>query len=1376
MRIYRYRWQEIFEMSLLAGVYFALAVLVLQQFSETGNVTLIWFSGGLGLAVLLIRGLHYWPGIFIGALAAGLIVDDALWISAIIAVGNTLESVIAAWWLNRDAKFSVALNRPWHFFRLTYVAFCCSLISAALGPAALWWGGLIPTSLLSQSIAHWWMADVFGIIFTTPVFMIWRRWPHEWFRPRRMLGTLLFIGSCFFFGQLAFSDTFPLLFGRVLNGYWLYLCVIWGALRFGRHGVMLVSSIVVVMGLFGAAHHEGMFADDYRQTAMLNFWLYTSILAWTGTLLVLTLQSNLSYAQVLKVSQSRLQAIIDASPIPIAVNNDKQIVTMLNPAFVKTFGYTRNDIPTLNEWWNKAFPDREYRQAVISNWRQEIEKVKQSGRSFQAFEQIIECKNGECRHVMVGSVALQGMFENEYLVTLQDLTDQIKANKALSDSNILLQTILETLPLRVFWKDRTSHYLGGNHLFARDAGLETVEELLNKTDDELGWWEQAAAYQANDKRVIETGQAIVNSEEPRSAPNGQTSWLRFSKLPLRNSEKKIIGVLGVYEDISMRKRIDDQLLWRTTFLETLLEATPDGIVAVDVVGNKLLQNQRLVDLWRIPPEIAEQTDDKIQLEFVKNQTVNPERFLEKVAYLYAHPDETSTDEVELKNGVMLLRFTSPIRDRSGHNYGRLWYFSDVTETRKAERSLRQKEYYQRSLIDNFPFQVWLKDKDSRYLAVNKTFAQHCHVDIRHIIGKTDFDLFSSEIADVHRCEDQIVMSSGQRQTVEKEVEFDGRKAWFETYCAPLTDDTGAISGTVGFSRDITERKEAEDALKLAALVFDNSSEAMIVTDADNKILMINAAFTQVTGYTLDEVVGKYPKILASGRHDKSFYQTMWASLNATGSWRGEIENRRKDGSLYIEEIVINTIFDSEGRVRQRVALFSDITERKRTEEQVWQQANFDSLTGLPNRRLMRERLAQEMKKARRMNQRLGLLFIDLDHFKEVNDALGHEMGDELLKDAARRLAACVRESDTVARLGGDEFTIILSDLDSCDSPERVASELGQRFSEPFVLNGELVYVSASIGITLYPDDSTDLSQLLRNADQAMYAAKGRGRNCYSFFTLSMQESMNARALMISDLRGALANQQFKLVYQPIVNLVSGDIDKAEALLRWQHPVRGLVSPIEFIPLAEESGLIYDIGNWVFETAARQVVKWRQEVHADFQISINKSPQQFLDSRHRVQDWIECLKQLNLPGAAVVVEITESLLLEANSKTREQLLAFRDAGMQVAIDDFGTGYSSLAYLKKFDIDYLKIDRSFIRNLGADSNDFVLCEAIIVMAHKLGLKVVAEGVETEQQRALLKSVGCDYAQGYLFARPMSPEEFERDFPAKDNGSSRRSGDSF
>lgn len=429
-------------------------------------------------------------------------------------------------------------------------------------------------------------------------------------------------------------------------------------------------------------------------------------------------------------------------------------------------------------------------------------------------------------------------------------------------------------------------------------------------------------------------------------------------------------------------------------------------------------------------------------------------------------------------------------------------------------------------------------------------------------------------------------------------------------------------------------------------------------------------------------------------------------------------------------------------------------------EMLWNQANFDTLTGLPNRDLMRDRLIQEIRKSDRSGLPLGLILIDLDQFKDINDTMGHDMGDILLEQAAQRISKCVRNSDTVARLGGDEFIVVLPQLSNIFHIENIAHKIIISLAEPFQLRDETSLISASMGITLYPNDASNIDDLLKNADQAMYVSKKNGRNRFSYFTPALQEEAQSRQLLIKDLRGALSGNQLKVYFQPIVDMSSGHTHKAEALLRWIHPVRGMVSPVEFIPLAEETKLIIEIGAWVRKESAIWCKRWNEICNDTFQISINRSPVEFMDESRvaSVTNFIANLSKDGLAGENFVFEITEGMLLNVSSNVGNELLSLRDAGIQVSLDDFGTGYSSLSYLNKLDIDYLKIDRSFVCNLEPDSDNLVLCEAIISMAHKLGLKVIAEGVETEQQRDLLFNAHCDYAQGYLFSRPLPPEEFE------------------
>lgn len=557
-----------------------------------------------------------------------------------------------------------------------------------------------------------------------------------------------------------------------------------------------------------------------------------------------------------------------------------------------------------------------------------------------------------------------------------------------------------------------------------------------------------------------------------------------------------------------------------------------------------------------------------------------------------------------------------------------------------------------------------------------------------------------------------------------------------------------------------ERKQDDEVRRLSSIVFQTSSDAIAITDDKNCIIAVNPAFTQITQYTPEDVIGKNPKLLSSGSQSADFYKEMWMSINTLGKWQGEILNRRKNGDIYSEWLSISTVYDEHKKVQQRIAIFSDISEKKRTEAIIWQQANYDTLTSLPNRRLFHDRLAQELKKAERDNSSLALMFIDLDHFKEVNDTLGHEVGDFLLQESANRITKCVRDTDTVARLGGDEFTVILPKITDTERLENIARSIINTLAIPFHFGEQPAYVSASIGITIFPNDAGNISSLLRNADQAMYVAKSKGRNQFSYFTSSMQESAHMRLQLSNDLRVALDAGQLEVYYQPIVEFATGHVNKAEALIRWHHPSLGMVSPAVFIPLAEDIGLINAIGDWVFRQSALQALSWHLNKATNLQniqISVNKSPRQFGADNLNLEI-IEWLHKLSLPPSCIVIEITEGLLMDSREEVKNTLLAYRDAGIQVSLDDFGTGYSAMSYLQRFDIDYIKIDQSFVRNMVNNVGDQAIVDAIIVMAHKLGMKVIAEGVETAQQRDILAAAGCDYGQGYLFARPMPAAQFD------------------
>jgi len=685
-------------------------------------------------------------------------------------------------------------------------------------------------------------------------------------------------------------------------------------------------------------------------------------------------------------------------------------------------------------------------------------------------------------------------------------------------------------------------------------------------------------------------------------------------------------------------------------------------------------------------------------------------------------------------------------------------FDDISARVGATRKLAESRNVLQSVMDTLPIRVFWRDRKSRYLGCNMAFAIDAgETSLLGVIGKTDAQLAWGAQTELYRTDYQQVMDSGIPKLAYEEPRTtpDGKTIWLSISKMPLRNEAHETIGVLGVYEDITARRLAEESMQLASSVYQNSSEAMIITDANNTIITVNPAFTKVTGYTEQEVVGRTPKDFSSGRHDKAFFQAMWQELSTTGRWQGEIWDRRKNGEEYAKWLTINTILNAEGKVHRYVALFSDITEKKKSDELIWQQANFDTLTGLPNRRMFHDRLEQEIKKARRTGLPLALLFLDLDRFKEVNDTMGHDMGDLLLKEAAQRLTGCVRETDTVARLGGDEFTLILSELDDPGNIERIVRNILRKLAEPFLLGDEIAYISASIGITFYPEDATAVEELVKQADQAMYASKEAGRNTCNFFNKQMNIDAVKHLSLSNSLRRALEQGNFVLYYQPLVDVELGRAVGVEALVRWMHPEHGLVPPAEFIPLAEETGLIVPLTEWVLETACTQLRAWQTAGLPVVRMGVNLSACHFrqpglVDTVARV------LHKTHIDPRHLELEITESVVMQHTETTVAILKALKNIGVQLAVDDFGTGYSSLSYLKMMPVGTLKIDRAFVCDVTTDPEDAALAKAIIAMAHSLHLRVTAEGVETEGQLNFFVDQHCDEIQGYYFSRPVPAED--------------------
>ena len=561
------------------------------------------------------------------------------------------------------------------------------------------------------------------------------------------------------------------------------------------------------------------------------------------------------------------------------------------------------------------------------------------------------------------------------------------------------------------------------------------------------------------------------------------------------------------------------------------------------------------------------------------------------------------------------------------------------------------------------------------------------------------------------------------------------------------------------NRDLEERVDAlhraRDDLNLYATVFTNAAEGMTITDERSRIIAVNPAFSQITGYTLEDIAGSTPAVLGSGRQSASFYREMWATLEREGQWQGEIWNRRKDGEVYPEWLSITAVRNAAGESSHYIGIFSDITDRKAAEARIHHLAHHDALTNLPNRTLLQDRLEQAILQSRRNRRHAAVLFIDLDRFKLINDTLGHDVGDGLLAQVAQRCLACVRDTDTVARQGGDEFVIVLPELEQAQDAAMVARKLVSELGKPYLLGVHELTVTASVGIAIYPDDGRNASMLLRNADAAMYGAKSDGRNAYQFYSSELNTASLGELLLENQLRGALNRGELLLYYQPKVSAASGRIDGAEALLRWHHPELGMLAPGRFVPAAEEAGLIVPIGEWVLRTACRQLRAWLDAGIEPVSVAVNLSAQQFAH-----QDLVglveSVLAETGLPAGLLELELTETMLMRDVDRATEVLSRLRALGVRLSIDDFGTGYSSLAYLKRFEVDVLKIDRSFVHDIRSDGADGKIAAAVIALAHSLGQQVVAEGVETEYQRDYLARHRCDVFQGYLFGRPMPGED--------------------
>jgi diguanylate cyclase (GGDEF)-like protein/PAS domain S-box-containing protein len=1059
-------------------------------------------------------------------------------------------------------------------------------------------------------------------------------------------------------------------------------------------------------------------------------------------------------------------AVVNACPVPMVLNDGDQNILLINPEFTYTFGYTKEDIPTLDEWRRRAYPDPVYRQWVADNWSERLEEARRLRTPFRQIELEVCCKDGSVKTVMSGAAPLGESSDGAYLVTLFDITDRIAAMKALAESRNVLQSVVDTIPMRVFWKDRDSRYLGCNSVFAIDVGASSPQEVIGKDDQQLRWHEQAGQYRIDDLQVMESNTPRIGYEESRTRPDGQVIWLRTSKLPLRNAAGEAIGIVGVYQDITERKRIEYEL----QLAQTAIDKSKTAFFWMNKEGAVVSANDHACR----------------NLGYTRDELIG--KHIWDFDPKFRAQDWPRTWEKQKRLGVVVLESVHRRKDGqdfpievTGHyivHNGKEHAFAivkDISERKRADAALHQSEERLQQAVGVSDIGIF--DHDHRTDTIYWSPEQRRTYGWDSEEPVTLEKYFASVYAeDLERIEEAVQRAhdpagDGTFDVEHRIVRRDGEIRWVTNRARTFFEKEGVTLRpvrTVGAVADITERKRAEQELRIAATAFE-SREGLIITDERGVILRVNQAFRDLTGYSAEEAIGMNPSMLRSGRHDAKFFQEMWQAIARDGHWQGEVWNRRKSGEEFPEWLSITSVRNAQGKITNYVGNFSDISEKKAAEEEIRNLAFFDSLTKLPNRRLLVDRLQHALATSARSGVFGAVLFIDLDNFKGLNDTKGHATGDELLLEVSRRLTAVVRASDTVARLGGDEFVVVLDQVheerdQAATNAKIVGNKILSALRHPCVLQGQQYVNSASIGISLFRGNEDKLEDLLRRADTAMYEAKKAGRNTLQFFDPNMQTALEERALLESFLRQGLVDSQFRLHYQVQVD-ERGRAFGAEALLRWEHPERGMIPPGRFIPLAEETGFILPLGQWVIETACAQLRAWRDAAGLrDLAVAVNVSAHQF-----RQSDFVEQVKAIvtryGIDPGKLKLELTESLVLHNVEEAISKMQQLKGFGIVFSMDDFGTGHSSLSYLKRLPLDQLKIDQSFVRDIATDPSDAVIVQTVISMGRTLGLEVIAEGVENEKQLGLLREYGCNAFQGYLFGRPATAADLERHLAPND-----------
>lgn len=976
-------------------------------------------------------------------------------------------------------------------------------------------------------------------------------------------------------------------------------------------------------------------------------------------------------------SDKRYRAFVESTESIVVYLDPRGLLLEFNPAAEDLYGMSRQEV--LGKNYFKLFLPEEIHEAVAADMKKVL-----AGTPTRGFENEIITRAGVRRVIswyVIRTLDINGE-PSGIVASGHDITSRKLAEEALLESQKMLQLVLDSIPVRVAWKDRNQTYLGCNRLFARDAGLDSQEAIFGKNDYDLGDREQAELYRADDREVMESGVSKLNHEARYTLPGGKNVWFSANRVPLTDLKNNIIGMLSTYEDITDRRKAELQAAARNLRLKRLTELslTLSGDPA-DVFQNVARMIGELLDVRIVCLSIIRDEEMQFMSLYIDGEMIsNPG----------SHPLATTP-------------CASVVASKDVRIYD--------------------------NVIDKFPEAEFLKDYEAYSYCGFPVLDSDGNVAAITCLLDSNPHIFSEEDLGLLRI-------FGQRIAVEIERQ-----------------------------QHLDEQAHAKEQMKKLSSALEQTADVVLITDKNGLIEYVNPAFEVITGYSFYEVKGRSSNIIKSYKHDDKFYKYLWDTILKGEVFQDIIINRKKSGELYYEEKTITPLKDAKGNITHFISTGKDITERMQTQERIYHLAYHDLLTQLPNRGLFVDRLNHALARQRDPNKFLAVLFIDLDRFKIINDTLGHDIGDRLLKMFSERIVKCLREGDTVARLAGDEFVILLEDITASEDVAPICRKILDSLTLPFQADGKELFVTGSIGISLNPADGVDAASLIRNADIAMYRAKELGRNNYQFYSSDMSVRAFERLNLETNLRHALKRDEFLIYYQPQVSSTTGKIVGVEALLRWRHPELGLLLPDQFISLLEETGLIISVGEWVLQAALSQAKKWQKMGFSPIRVSINLSSRQF-DATCLKKIVMDLLEEIGLSSDWVGLEITESLLMNNENNSQETLRGLSMAGIQISIDDFGTGYSSLSYLKRLPIDTLKIDGSFIRDVIINPDDTAIVQAIIAMAKTLKLDVIAEGVETREQLEFVRS-SCVAIQGFVFSKPL-PVDAATELLRQDNHS--------